>query len=551
MAHSFLFQKFQRTFLQAQKLNHCHLPKLKRRRFLRMTALAGGSAIAAMTIPRLQAAWSQSSPKIAIIGGGIAGLNAAYQLKKMGLIATVYEAKPRVGGRIHSVTGAIGTGLITELGGSFINRNHEDLLALVEEFNLSLLNRKQAIEKMPFPDEGYFFEGKWHSETEVAEKLCPLARQIAADAALLDEDFEQYAPAIDNLSVTQYLEQHTDKIPEPFIRVLIENTIRTEYGVEPDRSSALQLIYNLPTVEEQEVTILGASDETYEVEGGNSKIIDALAEALGEQIQTKKNLIQIQRQGNGYRLTFRDFSIVEADYVIIAIPFTVLRHIKLKIELPATLQDFIKQVDLGRNEKVFAGFQKRVWLQPQGFTETVWSDLGFSQVWEATQPQTEQQASALTFFLGGKEVAAVASQTLSSLGKTFLQRFEKIIPEAIATATGKFFRTSWHRDSFVRGSYTNFQPGQYSKFSSFMYVESENPEERQDVMVDNLVFAGEHLSDEFYGFMNGAAQTGRLAAEVVASKIADQKGTNSTEKGKPNTAVSEFWRENVKPAIYI
>ncbi|BAU63411.1 unknown protein [Stanieria sp. NIES-3757] len=525
MAHSFLFQKFCCTFLQAQKLNNSYLPKLKRRRFLRMTALAGGSAITAMTIPHLQAAWSQNSPKIAIIGGGIAGLNAAYQLKKVGLIATVYEAKPRVGGRIHSVTGAVGTGLITELGGSFINRNHDDLLALVEEFELNLFNRKQALEKMPFPAEGYYFEGKLHSETEVAEKLRPLARQIAVDAALLEENFEKYALAIDHLSVTQYLDQHADKISEPFIRVLIENTIRTEYGVEPDRSSALQLIYNLPTVEEEEVTILGASDETYEVEGGNSKIIDALAEALGEQIQTKKNLVKIKAQANGYQLTFQDISVVEADYVIIAIPFTVLRHIKLEVELPTTLQEFIGQVDLGRNEKVFAGFRKRVWLQPQGFTETVWSDLGFSQVWEATQRQTEQPTSALTFFVGGKEVAAIASQTLSSLGKTFLQRFEQIIPQAITTATGKFFRTSWHRDSFVRGSYTNFQPGQYSKFSSFMYVESENPEERQDVVVDNLVFAGEHLSDEFYGFMNGAAQTGRLAAEVVAQKISLQKGT--------------------------
>lgn len=51
------------------------------------------------------------------------------------------------------------------------------------------------------------------------------------------------------------------------------------------------------------------------------------------------------------------------------------------------------------------------------------------------------------------------------------------------------------------------------------YIESDNPEERQDVNVGNLAFAGEHLSDEFYGFMNGAAQTGRLAAELVVRRI--------------------------------
>lgn len=530
MAHSLLFQKFRRTFLQAQRLNKVYLPKLKRRRFLKMTALAGGSAIAAMTIPRFQVARSQDNPKIAIIGGGMAGLNAAYQLKKAGLIATVYEAKARVGGRIHSVTGVVEPGLITDLGGSFVNLDHEDLLALVKEFNLSLFNRKQASHNLSFSQEGYYFEGKLHPETEVAEQLRPLARQIAIDFALLEEDFETYAPAIDNLSVSQYLDKHADKIPESYIRVLIENTIRTEYGVEPEHSSALQLIYNLPTVEEEKVNILGASDETYEVEGGSSQITDSLAKALAEQIQTNKNLVQIQTQSNGYRLTFKDRSVVEADYVIIAIPFTVLRHVKLEVKLPKTLQEFIQQVSLGKNEKVLAGFSKRVWLQPQGFTETIWTDLGFAQVWDATQRQSEQPNSVLNFFIGGKQVTTVASQKISWLGKTFLERFEQIIPQAMTTATGRFFRTRWHRDYFVRGSYTNFQPGQYTKFSSWMYVESDNPEERQDVIVDNLVFAGEHLSDEFYGYMNGAAQTGRLAAQVIVNKIALQNGTNSTAK---------------------
>jgi monoamine oxidase len=35
------------------------------------------------------------------------------------------------------------------------------------------------------------------------------------------------------------------------------------------------------------------------------------------------------------------------------------------------------------------------------------------------------------------------------------------------------------------------------------------------VHTENVVFAGEHLSDAYFGFMNGAAETGRLAAEFV------------------------------------
>lgn len=36
-----------------------------------------------------------------------------------------------------------------------------------------------------------------------------------------------------------------------------------------------------------------------------------------------------------------------------------------------------------------------------------------------------------------------------------------------------------------------------------------------DCLFDNLVFASEQFSDEYYGYMNGAGQTGRLAAVVV------------------------------------
>ncbi|NJL39971.1 MAG: FAD-dependent oxidoreductase, partial [Leptolyngbyaceae cyanobacterium SM1_4_3] len=88
-----------------------------------------------------------------------------------------------------------------------------------------------------------------------------------------------------------------------------------------------------------------------------------------------------------------------------------------------------------------------------------------------------------------------------------------------SASTGQFYRTNWAEDPYIGGSYTNFQPGQYTEFGEFLYIESDDPEERQDVFVGNLVFAGEHMSDEFCGYMNGAAQTGRLAAEVVTSLL--------------------------------
>jgi monoamine oxidase len=122
MVHSPLLQKLRRTLQKAHQLNSKTNQNInwQRRKFLRLTALAGGSAVATTTFPFLKTAWSRSNPKIAIIGGGIAGLNAAYYLKKAGLTATVYEARNRVGGRIHSVKGKVAKDLVIELGGSLL-----------------------------------------------------------------------------------------------------------------------------------------------------------------------------------------------------------------------------------------------------------------------------------------------------------------------------------------------------------------------------------------------------------------------------------------------
>lgn len=70
----------------------------------------------------------------------------------------------------------------------------------------------------------------------------------------------------------------------------------------------------------------------------------------------------------------------------------------------------------------------------------------------------------------------------------------------------------------------SFKPGQLTRFAEFFWIESDDPKERQAVSFGNLIFAGEHLSDAFYGFMNGGAETGRLAAEHVVRLIGRSLG---------------------------
>src|SRR5688572_9970246 len=94
------------------------LQDITRRDFMKVA----GAATAAATLPvsRAQAA---SGPSIAIVGAGLAGLSAAYALKRAGHAATIYEANPsRIGGRCWTGRGAFAEGQLYEHGGELIDQ---------------------------------------------------------------------------------------------------------------------------------------------------------------------------------------------------------------------------------------------------------------------------------------------------------------------------------------------------------------------------------------------------------------------------------------------
>jgi len=116
------------------------------------------------------------APRIVIVGAGIAGLNAAYTLRKAGLMASVFSAETRLGGRMSSATGLVAPGRTVELGGEFIDSDHEDLLGLVQEFGLKLVDFFTD----PLPTV-YYFRGHFYSTLQVVEAFTPIAPKIAAE----------------------------------------------------------------------------------------------------------------------------------------------------------------------------------------------------------------------------------------------------------------------------------------------------------------------------------------------------------------------------------
>lgn len=76
----------------------------------------------------------EKSKRIIIIGGGLSGLTLAYLLFRRNIQSTIMEASTRLGGRIQTIQGELGTPM--ELGATWFSDMHQNLLSLIEELGL-------------------------------------------------------------------------------------------------------------------------------------------------------------------------------------------------------------------------------------------------------------------------------------------------------------------------------------------------------------------------------------------------------------------------------
>jgi monoamine oxidase len=92
-----------------------------------LTGLAATGALAAL--PPLALGRPQRSLDVGIVGAGLAGLACADRLRARGVVASVYEASDRVGGRCFSLRGFF-PGQVAERGGELIDNLHKTMLGV-------------------------------------------------------------------------------------------------------------------------------------------------------------------------------------------------------------------------------------------------------------------------------------------------------------------------------------------------------------------------------------------------------------------------------------
>jgi monoamine oxidase len=483
-----------------------------RRRFLLATAkgatiLSAGLALKGCFSPRNRGVL----PRIAIVGGGLAGLNCAYHLKKEGIPATVYEAGSRLGGRIHTEHDLVGAGLSSELGGEFIDSNHSDLLHLAREFGIGLVDRESVPEREN-RNAAYFFEGRHRTEEEVIQEVRPLLRQVAVDrrkaGSTIDFENTVRAAPFDRLSISEYL----DRIGAGgWIRRYLEVAYTAEFGLDPGDQSALNLITLISTsASGNRFEIYGDSDERYLIEGGSQRITDALAASLEGQPQLHHRLVRIQEHGSGFRLAFdgpRGIAVEEnVDIAVVCIPFSVLRDVALELPLPPHKKKAIAELGYGTNARLVAGLARRL-RNGRGGGGEMYSDEPFQQAWESL-PQPAARESAINFVLAGRGGMDLGSGTPQDQLTRLMEGFEKGWSGTRTALNGRVARAHWPTDPLARGSYPCYKPGQWTTLGG-----------TEGSPVGNLLFAGDHCDLDFQGYMNGAAYTGRLAAKEILSRV--------------------------------
>ena len=463
--------------------------------------------------------------RVVIIGGGIAGLNAAHQLKKAGIKAMIYEGSNRMGGRILThYDNAMKMDAHPEFGGDFIDSTHADMLTLVKEFNLELIDLYEESSSANLLHETFFFDGRHISEKEIIEEFKKIIPVLEKDTRSLGENYDTpEGLVLDKMTLKHYIEALDCVI---WLKEILTAAFIAEYGLDTSQQSAINMLSVISTDISDGFKVFGSSDEKYRIKNGNSQLVTYMAINLEDSIVLKHMLTAITKQADKYILSFKEEANVEADYVIITIPFTMLRDVKIDLpEMTAEKMNSIQELGYGQSNKLFLGYDNKPWREGGNKFYGYLFHKDITNGWDASTSEFNQSEKGVyCCYLGGDESIRLSDLAIRSprapkghVWKTdlpqveidkYVNELEHVFPGSKKRYANKHVFASWTTYPYVKGCYTCAKPGQWNG----ALKHAQEP-------VGDVYFAGEHCSADFQGFLNGAAETGRVAAEKIIEKV--------------------------------
>lgn len=496
--------------------------RLSRREFMAGAGKLALSSAIASAAP-LARAFALPPPKrpitVGIVGAGLAGLACAYELKRKGVLATLFDANDRVGGRCWSLRDFF-PGQVAERGGEFIDTPHRTLLGYIKEFKLAV----EDVDKEP-GEVFYYFNGEHYPESRVVDEYRAFVPAMRSDLRTLSgeptaADHTPQDELLDRMSLEQYLDSRG---AGRLIKSVIEQAYEAEYGLEIDEQSCLNFLLFIHADRRSKFTPFGVfSDERYHVISGNDRIVEGLGDRLPGQIQLGMRLVRALKTAAGrIELSFEDGASTKQaafEAVVLALPFTTLREVELdaSLGLPDWKINAIRSLGYGTNAKMMIGFSGRPWASLGGNGEA-YSDLAHVQLtWETNPSQASTSGAVLTDYSSGQRGAALDAANPQGEANLFLQDLDIIFPGALASAASGaggqlvVHLEHWPSNPLTRGSYTCYLPGQFTSIAG-----------NEGTPVGNVYFAGEHANSfyEWQGFMEGAALSGIQAAQQILRDV--------------------------------
>jgi monoamine oxidase len=483
---------------------------LNRREFLRLTTLT-----AALSIPPLPALATPGErlrrkgkpQKVVVLGAGLAGLAAAYELTRAGHEVTVLEAQRRPGGRVLTLRAPFADGLYADVGASRFGDHHHWVLNYAKEFNLAVapfsptgldsidyVGGKRSRVKPDRPPDLLEYPTELTSD-ERAMGMSGLAQKLFGE--VLQDAGDPQDPGWPMGKLRQYDRMSFQEFVvhrgfSPGVAALLGLGY-----VEPDGSADYSVLMLL-----REIANSRAETKTLKIVGGTDRLPTAFASRLANQIRYGSPVLRIEHYPSRVRIIYRhgkSSQTIETDRVICTLPFSVLRHIEIAPRFSLEKHQAISEMPYGSSTRVCLQVRERFWLE-QGLSGFARTDHP-AEVWHPTFDQPRPRGILQSYFKLGASRRLTAMSEKERIRHTiqWLDRVFPGLPKHVESGVAK----CWDTDEWARGALALPGRGQMS----MLVPHAARPEGR-------VHFAGEHTS-VWGGWMEGALESGNRAAREV------------------------------------
>lgn len=450
--------------------------KTTRRNFLKISGAATiGTLLSANSI-----LGQKRRKSCVIVGAGFSGLAAAFKLKNAGWNVTILEARSRFGGRVFSHRLPENTNLICELGAEWVGEHHERIITLCKDFGLQLQDHRFADSlmqngKVSHPKAWGFSE---KSEKALHKLLSGLDNYSQARLNLMDR--QDWWTVLKNIGFSD---------EELRIRDLMDST---------DFGESIRFVSGYAAAGEYAVSC-EHNEMDFKITGGNSRLAEEFVKRIGTDSIKLNTLVEEINQTKGVVTVKTKDAKYTCDAVVCTVPTASLQKIKFTPTLPAIRQKAAESLIYARIIKNSVLYDERFW-GADNFSLV--SDATSHYYFHSTQNQPGKQG-ILTAYAIGDKADVLASQDDKRRMEIITKDLIPFNSNAPNLARG-IASYAWARDEFSKGAYAIYRPGQWFGVRPHLLKPH-----------GKVLFAGEHLSDDWQGFMEGAIETGEAAAQIL------------------------------------